>query len=135
MFIRTAVTFVCFILAGFFVYLGMEWLNGDIGLTPWFAFPAALATALIPVAHYEYWIEELEAYCHALDAQCDSLISMYETTSVCTCKEPHCGIDESCSAYDKWHRNTVSDDGHDRANCTAPWCVKCSSPFTDELSF
>jgi hypothetical protein len=74
----------------------MEHMAGELGLTPWAAFPFALGCALAPVGMYERELEDLELDIDSLEGQCDNLIcelyahSESERVEPCTCEEPHC---------------------------------------------
>ena len=129
MFIRTAVTVVCFILAGFFVFLGMEHMAGTIGLTPWAAFPFALGIAFIPVGYYEYWIEELECEIDMHHLVESDLQAELKSVEVCTCDEPHCS---PCPQpyqedYTEWHAKLSRTCQDPPFTCNEPWCAKCAT--------
>lgn len=100
MFIRLFAMIAAFTLAGFFLYLGVEHIAGEIGLTPWAAFPAALAVVMSPSAMYENAIEDLEDDIECVELQCDSLIDQLDdcnqiidnhvcrnTKHICTCMD------------------------------------------------
>jgi hypothetical protein len=134
MFIRLAVVLATFILAGFFVYLGMEHMSGTLGLTPWAAFPFALGCVFAPAAMYERELEELECDIDSLEGQCDNLIcelyahSESERVEPCTCEEPHCS---PCpqpyqEGYMEWYKDNVSDPRYE------PYAEDSVSPYHDE---
>lgn len=58
--LRFIASLMAIALAFVFIWLGTEWLQGNVGLNPWTAVPFAFITALMPTLLYIHEIDMLE---------------------------------------------------------------------------
>ena len=69
--VRLTAVIITYALAFAFIVLGLEHINGNIGITPWIAVPLAFITALAPAFMYEHLLDELEEELDDAEFDCD----------------------------------------------------------------